>query len=293
LIKAESKTLILYPNVSNPYKAVFNQIRLGIKNQLSNEFSEFIDYPITLSQEKQSLHRLISQQNSNRVIALSSPVVNKLKNLNQDIQLYSAAVATPPGEANDESLGVSLYIHPKHYFSILNQVAPQIKRVRAVMNPEYSQSHMAYATRAALEQGIELLIYSANGFSDAAVKSKEIIEQSSADTDAIWITRDVLSFGRQSLISYYIENTWDKGITSFSHSPVDVKRGILFSLYPNYYEMGKQLGELINEQQNQNSSALHYLENPQFSLNNRTAKHLGIVIPSSLLPIIDAVYPSR
>jgi putative ABC transport system substrate-binding protein len=89
--------------------------------------------------------------------------------------------------------------------------------------------------------------------------------------------------------------SWNRKLVVFSSSFADVKRGVLFSLYPDNKAMGQQLGRLLEQrQQNQSAPATIYpVEDLLTAVNLRTAEHLGLHFSHSDIEGFHYVYPSR
>jgi putative ABC transport system substrate-binding protein len=78
-----------------------------------------------------------------------------------------------------------------------------------------------------------------------------------------------------------LKESWDNNLAVFSSSFGHVRRGVLFSLYPNNVELGRHLAGsalgMIASGGSEVSSMLP-LREVLIAINLRTAKHLGLTI---------------
>lgn len=112
--------------------------------------------------------------------------------------------------------------------------------------------------------------------------------------DALWLPQDTTTVEESSVLPLVLEGAWNRSLAVFSSSVAHVKRGALFSLYPNNLALGRQLA----------ASALNYpvggspsasvspLKDALLAVNVRTASHLGMAV-SSVPNGIDLVFPSQ
>jgi len=283
---------LLRPDAPPPYANVFNLIEEGITGELNRTIDI---YNIDLKNLENDISNAITNNKYQKIIALSPLIANPITKSYKDGTVLSGAIGSPPNKLGEN--GVSLYIHPKYYFKQLKLLSPSTRRVRVIMNPDHGKYHPQVAMNAAKEFGIELKIYMASDLREVAIESENLFSESDPKYDAVWITRDTLAFNYELMLSYHIEKSWELGIITFSNSPTDAKRGILFTLYPDYKELGKQLGTLLKMDENntnkKSTSRLSYLNNPKLAINRRTAKHLGLNIDTELMLTADVEFPSK
>ncbi len=118
-------------------------------------------------------------------------------------------------------------------------------------------------------------------------------------------------------MSQILEQAWEKNLVVFSGNPSHIRRGLLFSMYPDNTRLGQALGQLAQEIQvrhEQTGSSLEAenpdtgipaeslaphkqhihilpLEHLHTGINLRTAEHLGIEI--SREQEFDIIYPPQ
>jgi putative ABC transport system substrate-binding protein len=79
-----------------------------------------------------------------------------------------------------------------------------------------------------------------------------------------------------------------------SNNPSHVNRGVLFSLYPDYGNMGKSIGKLamqVSASGNHANKAMTPLRDVLIAVNLRTAEHLDLVYSTKQQETFDLVFP--
>jgi putative ABC transport system substrate-binding protein len=107
--------------------------------------------------------------------------------------------------------------------------------------------------------------------------------------DAIYIPNDNTVI---SALDSVIKVTHAEKIPVFSSDPESVERGCLATIAPDQYQIGRQAGRLvgsllkgteINKVNPEKASALVFI------LNQKTARHLGVTFPHTLLEKADKI----
>ena len=82
-----------------------------------------------------------------------------------------------------------------------------------------------------------------------------------------------------TVLPMVLKESWDRNLAVFSSSFGHVRRGVLFSLYPNNVELGRHLGgsalNFMTSGSNETSGMLP-LREVLMAVNLRTARHLGV-----------------
>ena len=83
----------------------------------------------------------------------------------------------------------------------------------------------------------------------------------------------------RAVLPLILQESWSRNLAVFSSNFGHIKRGILFSLYPNNVELGHHLADsalsLLVSGKNQ-PSGMFPLREVLMAVNLRTAKHLGL-----------------
>jgi len=189
--------------------------------------------------------------------------------------------------------GVSLAASPARMFDRLVQIKPDIERVFVVYRPQSSGWLIAAGRAAARDRGFELAATACEDAQQAGAAFARILQQARPGTDAVWLTLDPVVPLNQ-LLPVLLRESWDRNLVLFSNNPVDVAKGTLFALYPDYPAMGLQLALRARRQ-----VARPTLSGPEASeqlrgaFNTRTASHLGIAPSNQLLKSFDRTFPEE
>jgi putative ABC transport system substrate-binding protein len=97
--------------------------------------------------------------------------------------------------------------------------------------------------------------------------------------DALWLLQDSTTVEDGSVLPLVLQESWGRNIAVFSSSIGHVRRGVLFSLYPDNVEMGRHLadtalGFLASGDYGEHGMIL--LREVLMAINLRTADHLGL-----------------
>ena len=86
------------------------------------------------------------------------------------------------------------------------------------------------------------------------------------------------------MLPLVLREAWNQSLPLFSSSVAHVKRGALFSLYPDNMELGRALASTAltpSGTANTPTRGLHPLKDVLMAVNTRTASHLGINLTAS------------
>ena len=100
---------------------------------------------------------------------------------------------------------------------------------------------MKLAREAALAQGLEFVAYEAQDLRSAMRAYQEIMAEVDNSKDALWLPQDSITVEESTVLPMVLKESWDNNLAVFSSSFGHVRRGVLFSLYPNNVELGRHL----------------------------------------------------
>jgi putative ABC transport system substrate-binding protein len=92
-----------------------------------------------------------------------------------------------------------------------------------------------------------------------------------------------------------LQEAWGRNLTVFSSNVAHVRRGALFSLYPNNVEVGRNLAEFALDYLSSSTPPQRNvmpLKAVQLAVNVRTAAHLGVDIAGKQATF-DLVFPEQ
>jgi len=278
---------VLYPQVREPYNQIFQNITAGIDLQFQGSTRH---YTLPLKLRVEDLQQWLDVNNIGAVVALGSRSLKILPSLPPHLPRVLGAVLLDHG---DEHLsGVSLSPSPHQLFQRLRQLRPSIHTVH-VVNPAYQGPWlMEKAHQAAADQGLTLNQLNALGMSHAARHYRQLLNNIEPSTEAIWLPQ----VGKKldsALLNLLLEAAWADKLVVFSSNFADVKRGVLFSLYPDNRAMGIRLARMLQQLQKKPRPPLGMapVENLLIAVNLRTADHLGLHFSPSELRDFHFVYP--
>ena len=283
---------VLYPDIGEPYRGVFANIIRGIEDQARGRV---ISIAIGASPNPQDIASELRRQDIRVVIALGRNGLKAAAHLERDIGVVVGGVVTvPDAEARNFTVS-SLAPDPALLFARLQGFMPATRRVFVVYDPGQNAWLMQLARQAASARGIELVAREAPDLKTALHHYQTILAAMESGRDALWLPLDSTTVHEASVLPLVLQEAWGRNLTVFSSNVTHVRRGALFSLYPNNPEIGRNLAE----------HALGYLSSggqmPRrviplkavlHAVNVRTATHLGIDIAGKQAGF-DLVFPEQ
>jgi putative ABC transport system substrate-binding protein len=286
------RVAVIYPEVGQPYAKVFQQIIADIRRQKGFEVET---YTLRDTYDPGAVSQWIVQQNAQTLVALGQRGVDVVETLNMDIPIIIGAVLYVPVSQNHLVSGISLTPDPDLLFKHLKQLAPGIKRVLVVYNPDRYQWLIDYAKKVASRRGVEIVAREARDLPSAAPLYRELLAASRHDSDAIWLLQDSSTVGNSSILPLVLKESWDKKLVVFSSNPSHVRRGALFSLYADQDAIGRSITQLLLQQTSgkSKSKGMLPLSDVRIAVNLRTAGHIKLDIPYEQRRQFHTVYPKR
>ncbi len=308
--QATSAINVYYPIVREPYQQIFEHIIEGMVDELSQA-------PVQHGLHKKSQAPVLNNQND-IIVALGQRGLKAAAEGPQPVVV--GAISRPPAHYPKPLYGFALTPSPKLMINKLNELAPQVTDVYVVFNPSRSQWLINDIKAVCEALHIQLHLASADRLASAAKLINRHLQQAQPKVSAIWLLESGFT-NDNSLMNQILELAWEKNLVVFSGNPSHIRRGLLFSMYPDNTRLGQALGQMAQDiqmrQQSGNpletgetntephmeastagSSAsqgnrVHILplEHLHTGVNLRTAEHLGIKI--SREQEFDLVYPPQ
>lgn len=267
---------VIYPDIGEPYRSVFAQIIDGIESKAKGRVANFAVGPNVDAAE---LNDALRRQDAKVVIALGRQGAKVSSALDGNIGVVVGCVLSASEDQVRDHQVNSLSPDPALLFSRLKGMVPKVRRVFTVYDPRLNAWMMRLAKEAARTQGLELVVYEALDLHSAVRAYQEILTASDSSQDALWLPQDATTVEEGTVLPMVLQESWDRNLVVFSSSFGHVRRGVLFSLYPNNVELGRRLagsalGYLATG--GNESSGMVPLREVLMAINLRTAKHLGI-----------------
>ena len=265
-----------YPDIGPPYRGVFEEMVKGVEDKLGRRI---YSYPVRSSTDINALRNNLISQNTGVIIALGRQGLKSANMVNGDIRLVVGGVMTVPDEDAKTQRVISLTPDPELLFRRMKNIRPGTKRVLAVYNPRYNSWLMKLADKAARSHGLKLVLFEAEDVRSAVQHYKKIFDEADPEKDAVWLPQDPTSVEESSVLPLILQKSWNRGISVFSSNFNHVRRGVLFSLYPDNVGLGGSLADLAQGMLASNSKqkqGIYPLRDVMSVGNQRTAKHLGV-----------------
>lgn len=289
----QSNIAVIYPDIGEPYRSVFTRIIEGIEDKTQTRVAS---YPIGAGQSTQDLAGELRRQNIQVVIALGRNGLKAASALDRDIGIVAGGVLSV---SETETRGISVFSlapDPSLLFERLKSLMPGVRRVFVIYDPRQNGWLIRLAREAAKVHGLELVAQEASDLKTAMRLYQENLAAADPKKDAVWLPQDSVTVEESSVLPLVLQGAWNRSLVVFSSSVAHVKRGALFSLYPNNVELGRNLASSALSRMapdGQKGQAIVPLKEVLMAVNVRTAGHLGLGIGQHQLQAYDMVFPER
>lgn len=283
---------VIYPDIREPFKGVFLQIIGGIDEVLKTPVKR---YELNESNNVAAIESQLVQDHIDALIVLGRASVIAVEKMQNKWPTIVGAVSAGQVQTSRDFAGITLIPDPDMLFQRLKSLAPNIKRVTVIYGSERGPRAMEQAADAAKAHGLVLNALPAENLKEAATLYRSFLSESAADSDALWLLQDGSALDENTLLLAILKDAWEKNLVVFSSSPEHVKKGALFSLFPNNQAMGRSLATLtlgqLQEAPNKRPT-MQPLRDLLIAINLRTAEHLGLRLQSHDMRKFDLVFPS-
>lgn len=284
---------VIYPQMRDPYRGVFEAIISGMESTIDHrirrlELSEDSGY------SSKAVLEWVKKEKIKTVVALGKQGLDSAKALPAEVNVIIGAVLTPP-EPELGVGGIVLAPAPERLFEWLTLLAPRVKKVTVVYNPDLNGWLMEYAREAARKHELILNALPAQDLRSAAQLYRDLVETGLGAEHAIWLPQDSYTVDQQTTLPMLLKASWDQEFIVFSSNPAHVKRGALFGLYPDNVDMGKRLGRLaikVDGEEQVKKFAIEPLMDLLIAVNVRTADHLQLNFGKNLVETFDLTFPA-
>lgn len=281
---------VLYPDLGEPYRAIFFKIIEGIEAQVGAPVASFA---VGGAVSAQDIVANLKRKDIKVVIALGRQGMKAASTLEREFGVIAGGVVSPPspvGEGRSFPV-VSLAPDPKMLFERLKHFMPDARRVVVVYDPKQNTWLIRLARDAARALGLELQAIEVTDLKNAVRVYQEVLANADPKRDALWLPQDSTTVEESSVLPLILESAWDRNLAVFSSSVTHVKRGALFSLYPNNMALGRQLASSALSLPTGNPALVVPMKDALLAVNIRTASHLGLQL-SSRQQGFDLVFPT-
>lgn len=264
------KVLILYPLVREPYTKIYQDTLEGIGEAYKGARTTLAIVP------GQHLEPgVLARAAPHLYVALGNDAARELGTVAPDVPVITTA---NQDIAFKVRYRLAYYPDPDTLLAQLRKFQPDIRSLSVVAETD-ADPYQRRVRDTLARAGIGLKICVAGSLAEAAVCYRQLLDVATTQ-DAIWI----LHGGKllePALLTNILSAAWERQLTVLSSNPDHVRRGALFSLYPDNLSAGRQLGDMITAclaPGNCTRSETSYLHTMGIALNERTSRHLGLVI---------------
>jgi putative ABC transport system substrate-binding protein len=273
---ANNSIAVIYPDIGEPYRSVFTQIIEGIESRAKGRV---IHFAVGANANVDELNSSLRQKDTKVVIALGRQGAKAAATLDSNIGVVVGGVLTASGNDARDCQVNSLSPDPSLLFARLKTMMPRAKRIFAVYDSQQNDWLIRLAKEGARAQGMELVAYPAQDLRSAMLAYQKILSTANPQYDALWLPHDPVTVEENVVLPMVLKESWNRNLAVFSSSFSHVKRGVLFSAYPNNVELGRHLADsALNFQSSgeNETSGMVPLREVLMAINLRTAQHLGI-----------------
>ena len=287
----ESRIAVVYPDIGEPYRGIFEKIIEGIEQKADDRVTK---HPLNSDTDIGVLKASLLRDNTKVVIALGRQGMKTATMLNNGIGVVVGGVLTVPESEVRGQPVISLSPDPALLFAHMKALMSATKRVFVVYDPAYNDWLINLAKEAARAQGLELVAYEAQDLRSAVRFYQEIFSAADSHSDVLWLPQDYTTVEESTVLPMVLQESWNRDIAVFSSNSAHVRRGVLFSLYPDNLGLGKSLAELAQDflrSGDYGRSGMIPLRDVQSAVNLRTAKHLRL--KPARLQGFDTTFPEQ
>lgn len=290
---ASRRVAVVYPNIGEPYGSIFVSIIKGIEAELD---TPPLVIPVN-DGDAQPLREQLSSANIGTCIALGRTALELLNSLQLDIPIVRGAILdpnVPAADDGDSPLGISLTPDPAFLLDHLKRLAPQITRVTVVYSDAEGQTLIDRAVEAGQHLGLNVVTHKAEDLMAAAAIYKSVVGKLGPH-DALWIPQDPQAVDDKVILPMLLNAAWEQNFILFSSNADHAKRGVLYSVYPDNFSMGRRLARIAKQRlAGQPANAgMQPLQDLLMAVNLRAAEHLRLNLTPSQIRSFDLTFPQR
>lgn len=283
---------VFYPDIGEPYRSIFSKIIEGIEETSQ---AKVASYAVGNSFNPQSIAEELKRQDIRIVIALGRNGLRAASALDKEISVVAGGVVSVPESEQRRNAILSLAPDPALLFARLKTLSPKTQRIFVVYEPRQNGWLIKLAKEAARTQGIELVAQEASDLKSALALYQGIFAIADGKRDALWLPQDSTTVDESLVMPHVLQESWSKSIPVFSSNVSHVKRGALFALYPNNFELGRNLASSAISMASGNASVRGVLPLREVltAFNTRTASHLGLSASPAQQKGFDLLFPEQ
>jgi ABC-type uncharacterized transport system substrate-binding protein len=270
--------------------AAYNQAVAGFKATMppSTSFTEYdMQGDVTRGQK---LARRIRASDATLLLAVGvkAALVAKLEIV--DIPVVFCMVLDPAKHdlRAPNMTGIRLDVPVERQFRTIRSVLPPVKKIGVLYDPDKTGDLVEEGRLMARALGFEMIARAVHAGKDVPAALRALLPQ----IEALWLVPDSTVLTEDSL-PFVMGTTLDTNVPVIGFSSELVRSGALVGLSVNYEDIGRQASVLARKILSEPALSLTAVFPPErlrLSLNLKTARFLGIVIPPEVVSKADELY---
>ncbi len=281
---------VIFPDMREPYQSIFSAIIEGI---LEVQGDRVLTISVKKEVDPEHVVDWVNENNIKYLIALGNRGQSMVENINFDVEKVVVGAVLRPPLLNGDSLfdgGVMLMPSPKLVYEQLGSLVPEVKKIYLV----YSAANKWYvdiAIERAVEEQYELVALKSGALKESLTIYNDLLEDIESNC-AIWLLQDSLSSDVRLILPRVLAASWEKRIPVISNNAGLVKRGVLFALYPDHFELGVEIASNLEIPPTSKQKFMPFRA-ANSAANTRTANHLNLGWSRRTIREFDLVFPSE
>lgn len=269
---------LVYPVLQEPFRTIFSQMAQGVEEKASSQLRKF---SMASPSDMENVAEKLKQQKPRVLIALGKQGLKVATGLEKDMTILVGGILNvPESDTRQRVVIISLAPDPAKLFQRMKEFRPTTKRIWVLYDPKHNEWLMKWAIIAAKDQDIELVARPVSDIASAVQVYQTIFKEWNKATDALWLPQDPTSVEEGTLLPLILKEAWEKEVPVFSSYPHHVKKGVLFSLYPDNIALGHKLAAMAIEsiKGEKIKAGVYPLGELLLSVNKRTLSHIKLTM---------------
>jgi putative tryptophan/tyrosine transport system substrate-binding protein len=258
---------VVYPELRPPYDRIFKNILSGIRSNSNNIVKPYL---IKKNHDFEELKLWIKEESITSLIALGTRAQNLTSTLPIKNKILGA-VLNPPKEGVFKS-SILLPVDPGILFKNIKALDPNIETIYLIYSRKNTAWYKEAAIKASARYKLKIIPIEASSKKESLMHYKKLFTNELDRKSAVWIIQDSSIYDRSLILPYLLKMAWKNRIPIISNYSSDVEKGVLFSLYPNYFDLGQKLVDKLNV----NNGEIYPNTQVFTAANHRTAAHLEL-----------------
>jgi putative ABC transport system substrate-binding protein len=278
---------ILFPEVREPYRQVYRNIIDGVETEYKRKAEQF---QLSPTSSPEAVRRWLEEKKITALVVLGNEC---LAHVPQNAELAVVVGGTLLKPSSESLAGITLNPSPLLLFEGLLAIRPAVANIHVVFEEDYNGWVVAEAGLAAEQLGIRLHRHPVANMREAAAVYRQVQKTMDRRTSALWLPLGGPS-REKTILQEILETAWKHDQIIFSSNLAEVRRGVLFALYPDNHRMGRELAAMLKDISPENrKNNTRFLSSVYEAINLRTAEHIGLRLHKEELKEFEFVYPPQ